>query len=111
MSWEFLKSKPELILWREQESCGQPGFNEVQAEHLGQQSGPNRDAFVRQLTEPSLVRGGGEAAARSAARDAPSPPPPPGSPKQEADTPPAPPEKQRGASKQDFQPKAWRPGA
>ena len=78
----------------------------MQAEYLGQQSGPNRDAFVRQLTEPGLVRGGGKASVRSPMQETPSAPPPP-----EADTPPAGAEKQRGSTKQAFQPDTWRPGA
>ena len=76
---------------------------------MGQQSGPNKDAFVRQLTEPGLVRGSSQTAAQSALHDAPQPPP--RSPEPEAKAPPVPPQKQRGTSKQDYQPEAWRPGA
>ena len=84
----------------------EPDGGNLQAETIGLGSRPNRDAFTRQLTDPSLSRGGDQSsgAAASAGQTSPSRG---GMPRQASQGSAS---QGRPAKGDDFQPDAWRPG-
>ena len=86
----------------------------LQAETIGLGSRPNRDAFTRQLTDPSLSRGGGQPSGAGASAHQTSSSR--GESPRQRKQPPAPQASHGSASlgktskADDFQPAAWRPG-